>query len=170
MGGHSPDTFSLNLDDYLLGRGVFWKEVMRAHQSSSSSPRLLPRFSSGPGQGTEGSQGTGCSPTTAEPCNPGTSFVFSLLACTFRPPHCAEPALGILLSPMPYWVTCLQQEYVEMVHGLCAGICFRTFLLANINYGSWRDECKRLWQDHIPAVFNHIQTSWCGSTYYQQLT
>ena len=71
------------------GRGVFCTEAMGAHQSSSCSPRLLPRLSSWCGQGPESSQ-AGCSRTIAQPCKPGTSFVVNFLPCPFCPPRCAE--------------------------------------------------------------------------------
>lgn len=84
MGDHEPNTFSLNLDNNLLGKGVFSKEAMRAHQSSFCSPR----FSSGDEQDPEGSQ------TIAEPGNAKTSSVVSFFyhVCTFCPRSLRQPA------------------------------------------------------------------------------
>ena len=141
-GVHGLNTFSFNLDNNLSGRGVFSKEAMRAHQSSSCSPSLLPRLPLGDGQGPGGSQ------TTAEPGNPGNSSVSFLLCASylftmyFLPTFlkaAALPTLQNLLSPTSYWVSAAHDRAIwGMVHGLCEGICVRALLLAPLNMTCYR--------------------------------
>lgn len=133
MGDHGPNTFSLNLDDNLLGKGVFSKEAPRANQSSFCSSR----FSSGDGQSPKGSQ------NIAEAGNAKTSSVVSFLPCVYFllmflkeacPPRSTEPpATHVLNGP---WV--VAGIYFNMLRSILV------FLLAPIKYGSLGDMCKCL--------------------------